>query len=240
MKMYKVFSTKILASGLQMAAKANGIYLEQQAFITTTPCVTKTIKEQMQHWSNGPQNAVFTSANGVAAVAPFFKAANSVAGSAWKVFCISGRTREALLQLFSPQQIVATAEYGSHLARHIIAAGVKEVIFFCGNIRREELPNMLTAAGIKVNELVVYQTKETPMAILPNWDAVLFFSPSAVQSFFQLNKLKESTVCFAIGTTTAASLAQHTPNKIVISRATTQEVLLQCVIDYFNQAENTA
>lgn len=38
----------------------------------------------------------------------------------------------------------------------------KSVTFFCGNKRRDELPEILTEQGIEVTEIESYQTQLTP------------------------------------------------------------------------------
>ena len=58
------------------------------------------------------------------------------------------------------------------------------VTFFCGNQRRDTLPDKVRAAGIKVEELVVYETVELPLKVTDHYDAILFYSPSGVRSFF--------------------------------------------------------
>ena len=95
------------------------------------------------------------------------------------------------------------------------------------------MPNILKEAGIKVHEVVVYETIETPIVATVDFDAILFFSPSAVQSFFSVNQIKKTTVCFAIGRTTASSIADFTDNKIVVSESPGQEMILASVNFYF-------
>ena len=72
----------------------------------------------------------------------------------------------------------------------------REVIFFCGNLRRNDLPDALRQKGITVREITVYQTSLTPVTIEKEYDAVLFFSPSAAESFFSKNSLPAKTVLF--------------------------------------------
>jgi uroporphyrinogen-III synthase len=65
----------------------------------------------------------------------------------------------------------------------------------------------------------------------------LFFSPSAANSFFSVNKLPTGIVCFAIGDTTAKIIAQHTTNKIVTSERPAQEVMMTDVARYFQHID---
>jgi uroporphyrinogen-III synthase len=80
---------------------------------------------------------------------------------------------------------------------------------------------------------VIYETIETPQVSTEDIDGILFFSPSAVQSFFSVNQLKKETVCFSIGYTTAESVAGFTDNRIIISEAPSQEMILASVHFYF-------
>ena len=121
------------------------------------------------------------------------------------------------------------------LAKKIVKAGTAEVVFFCGDKRRDALPSLLTSSGITVHEFVLYETVETPQLVMQPYDAVLFFSPSAVHSFFLLNRLQEHVVCFAVGETTAKSIKEFTSNRIVISSAPSQEKMVDAVVEYFGE-----
>jgi uroporphyrinogen-III synthase len=107
------------------------------------------------------------------------------------------------------------------------------VIFFCGDQRRDEMPDQLKINSIKVTEIVVYKTTLTPQKIEKKYEGILFFSPSAVKSFFQINEVPDQTVLFAIGNTTADELKSFSKNKIVTSDVPTRETLIDKVISYF-------
>lgn len=272
--MLKILSTKTLSAPLLEKAKGYGIEITEHPFITINPVNGPQTKTEIRRWltRTEPFFAVFTSANAVDNVTAFIKPED--ARPRWSIFCISGRTRESLAPYIDPAKILETAEYGQELAKKILNHPVKELVFFCGNRRRDELPRLLREKGINVHEIVVYHTSETPVGIgagaaaplsgeipdsqpLPadiagndiidngatgndpnsaagnDPDGILFFSPSAVSSFFSLNTPAERTVCFAIGHTTAESIAQHTSNKIITSRSTSQEMMIDTVQEYF-------
>ena len=63
---------------------------------------------------------------------------------------------------------------------------------------------------------------------------ILFFSPSAVQSFFSKNKVADKTILFAIGNTTANEIKKYSTNKIIISDEPGKENLVTKMIEYFN------
>jgi uroporphyrinogen-III synthase len=71
---------------------------------------------------------------------------------------------------------------------------------------------MLKATNIDVKEITVYQTALTPKKIDKEYDAILFFSPSAAESFFKSNRLPAQTSVFVIGSTTADTVRRYTNN----------------------------
>jgi uroporphyrinogen-III synthase len=86
--------------------------------------------------------------------------------------------------------------------------------------------------------MIVYQTTETPKQVNTDYDAVLFFSPSAVRSFCSANQLKAHVVCFSIGTSTATTIREYSDNKILIADAPTLEAVATQIKKYFkNQVQ---
>jgi len=182
-----------------------------------------------------PHTVVFTSANAVQAVSEYTQGA--VAG--WDVHAIGHATLERIGQLMPGQSVVGTANDATSLAHHIIAeASVAPVIFFCGDQRREELPVLLADAGIPLEEVTVYHTIRMPVKIEPAHDGLVFFSPSAVISFFELNRPKEGAVFFAIGNTTAAEIRKNCENKVIIASAPSVAAVVTSVIDHYAKQED--
>lgn len=62
---------------------------------------------------------------------------------------------------------------------------LRKIVFFCGNKRLQTIPEKLANNGIAVEEVIVYETIETAANIKKQYDGILFYSPSAVQSFFK-------------------------------------------------------
>jgi uroporphyrinogen-III synthase len=131
--------------------------------------------------------------------------------------------------------IAGTAANSKELAELIIAEGrTSSVVFFCGNIRRDELPDMLRSHNISVEEIIVYETVETPAILEEEYDGILFLSPSSVKSFFSNNTLPKHTICFAIGGTTGKALEDVTDNRIIESPVPSMNMLVQTAIFYFD------
>lgn len=95
------------------------------------------------------------------------------------------------------------------LAKLIELNKEKKVIFFCGNKRRDDLPNYLKSIKIDLKEVVVYDTKILDKNVnLLDYDALAFMSPSSVNAMANRNGFGHLP-CFAIGKTTGEALSQH-------------------------------
>ena len=135
---------------------------------------------------------------------------------------------------------MATAYYGGDLAKMIIEnSPAKKIIFFCGDQRRDELPVKLKSNGIEVEEIIVYKTIEIPNALSKQYDGILFFSPSAVRSFFSKNEVPGKSQIFAIGSTTAREVKNYTQQSVHITNNPGKGNLVKTAIKYFNQNKIT-
>jgi uroporphyrinogen-III synthase len=237
MATYKVLSTKKLEPSLIEQAKKNDIEIIEQDFISIKPVWNQeTFDKILGFINNKTLNIALTSANAVDALNSYMHVSDAYYVVNWNIFCLSGKTRQAVINaLLLKKNILGEASNATELASKIISKGVKEIVFFCSDRRRDELPAALRNANIKVHEVVVYETTETPVTVTSDFDAVLFFSPSGVQSFFSANELNEDSVCFAIGRTTATSIATFTQNKIINSAAPDAGMMIEEVVEYFKQ-----
>lgn len=171
------------------------------------------------------EHVIFTSQNAV-------KAAATAGVLIKNCYCVGDKTEKALKDLGC--RVKEKGYQAADLAQKITANYQNiSFSFFCGNKRREELPAMLRKAGIALEEFQVYSTESQPRAFTREFDGVLFFSPSAVESFFSKNTLG-GAVAFTIGKTTEKSLKKHTNNIITANKSTVENVIVQAV-KYFAQ-----
>lgn len=235
---HKVLSTKKLEPSLVEKAKEKGIEIIEQEFILIRPIRNEETFRKITGFAEDKKLIIaLTSANAVGVLDSYMHVGDTFYVIDWKIFCLSGKTKEAVLSArLLGKNIIGEATNATALAKQIIQHGVQEIVFFCGNRRRDTLPTILEEAGIIVHEVVVYETLETPQVSTAGIDGILFFSPSAVQSFFSVNQLKKDTVCFAIGLTTADSIADFTDNRIIVSEVPSQEMLLGSVQFYFQNS----
>ena len=147
-----------------------------------------------------------------------------------KCFCVGEKTKALLEE--NDFEVVAISEYAAELASDIFNHYSKNSFtFFCGNIRRDVLPEALRLAEIALDEIEVYETVLTTNKIDFTPDGILFFSPSAVESYLQQNKIEDEN-CFCIGNTTAEALKYVTPNRIIANQPTMESVVMKCIENY--------
>ena len=226
-----ILSTRPLAKAIVESAANEGIIIEELSFIETHPVHSDELNQRIRNMAGGAATIVFTSMNAVDAVADIVNEVKD-----WKIYCIGHTTRKLVEERLHGAVIAGTGENAARLAEQLVDDGVQEAVFFCGNIRRDELPNKIRSEGGRVEELIVYETVELSPAVRREYDGILFFSPSAVRSFFKTNKAPRKTELFAIGKTTAETLRPFANKKIIVANATDKVELAQQAIEYFRNS----
>lgn len=138
--------------------------------------------------------------------------------------CCVGVKTAALLQTLG-HRVLEVRDSAKLLADEIIRKySGRSFVFFCGDRRLGTLSKRLRAAGIRLEERVVYRTKLNVMKFDTRFDAALFFSPSGVQSFAAVNDLSHSTA-ICIGPTTARAARKYTERIIIAAFPSVEAVL---------------
>lgn len=177
---------------------------------------------------NPIKNAVFTSKNAVIGI---FSQFSSEELKFENVYCVGDKTEQFLKEKNVKVNIKANS--AQELADEILRnKDLDEVYFFCGNLRRNELPEILAENNIKVNEIEVYSTNFKPVKIKNTYDGILFFSPSSVKSYL-LNNTDTQSVAFCIGNTTASEAIDDFENVFVADEPTVENVI-KSVNQYFD------
>lgn len=175
--------------------------------------------------------AIFTSSNAVRAVSQLVGGGSP----SWKCFCVGEKTAENLRLAFSQVEILAIADTASVLAKEIIAVRPSPLVFFSGNLRREELPAHLETHGLPLEELQVYSTTYMAPVLSRRYDGIMFFSPGAVNAYFETNQPDSNTVMFAIGPTTEIALREKTTNRILTTDRPDKAALAKTALHYFEE-----
>jgi uroporphyrinogen-III synthase len=228
----QILSTAVLDQQLLYKAHEAGMVLDAMSFIQIVDITDgNDLREQIEELYTRHITAVFTSANAVKAICEqaFFVKPH------WHIYCIGNATRAAVLEYFEVTSIHGIANDAAALAAIIKDNEVPDVVFFCGDKRLDTLCDHLQQCRIGVEEVVVYETVEVPKFVEKDYDGILFFSPSGVNSFFSLNTIEPDVTLFAIGHTTAMAIKAQVDNHIIISELPSKEHLVDKTIQYFHK-----
>ncbi|MBC7851334.1 MAG: uroporphyrinogen-III synthase [Chitinophagaceae bacterium] len=226
-----ILTTRPIGQPLIDEAAAKGIKIQTQSFINTIPIDTAYVQQEIEQAFLQSTIVVFTSMNAVEAVANYLEDQQPD----WQIYTLGQTTQSLAVKHFGEHSIAGTAGNATELAEKIVEEiEADQVLFFCGDQRRDELPTILESNDIEVQEIEVYQTIPTPIKIPSQFDGILFFSPSAVDSFFSVNKISEKTLLFAIGDTTARQIKKHSNNKTIVSDSPGKETLFKAMMEVFS------
>jgi uroporphyrinogen-III synthase len=229
-----ILSTRPLPQSTLIKAFENGITIDVVSFIKTEAVTDLPTVIQIHDLAKRKIAAVFTSVTAIEAVVPHLSTKPD-----WDIYCMGGITRETAINFFGEEKIKRTARNAANLAEKIVTESIQQdIIFFCSDHRLDKLPTILKTNKIHFKELIVYKTIETPALIQKQYEGILFFSPSAVHSFFSQNTISTDTILFSIGKTTAATIATYASNEVVASEWPGQEQLISQVINYYNEIKH--
>ena len=142
-------------------------------------------------------------------------------------FCV-GKKTAALLEHIGIRVVhfeESAAALGHYLVHHHAQSSF---LFLCGDMRREELPGILNEKGISYREVHVYETALNAVSFETDYDAYLFFSPSAVKSYLMKNSHNSGTA-YCIGPTTAAA-ARNAGLSVHVADSPTVEAVLNLLV----------
>ena len=227
----QILSTALLDGQLLQKAAEQGVQLDAVSFIKVSAIESEELAEKVVDLCYVPATVVFTSVNAVKAVSDIVLAADPQ----WDIYCIGNATMNAVNKQFESATVIAVANNATELAKVIIEDGEEEVVFFCGDQRLDTLPTTLRENDVEVFEVVVYRTEQTPKTIAKEYDAILFFSPTGVNSFFSANSVGSGVLLLAIGSTTADAIKKHTNNKVISGETASKESMVDYAIKYFKK-----
>ena len=220
----KILSTKILSLIQKQELVKATIQVIEADFIKT-----ENASFAIKNLNN---NLIFTSQNAVLSILqhPTIEQLKQKT-----VFCVGLKTKELLNE--NGFTVEAYTGFAEDLAEIITLVYADESFtFFSGNLRKDTLPEMLTENQIMFNEIKVYDTTLTPHKISDKLDGILFFSPSAVNSYLQKNTIANEKL-FCIGNSTADALRNVlSENKIKNIKTAFQpsvENVIEQAIEYY-------
>jgi uroporphyrinogen-III synthase len=194
---------------------------------------------------------IFTSAQAVRAVVKRgeqLKQGLIHAGNMLRIACVGPVTAEAARRAGLPVEYVAETHTGAALAEELGDRLQGAKVFLPQSDRANpDLPRALKRHGAQVTEVIAYRTLRPSDVDQRNLkriaeggaDAVLFFSPSAVQYFTelfggeQLRALQDKLAITAVGPVTANALRQAGVSRIVLAKDTTAAEVVESLEEQF-------
>ena len=214
-----ILSTKVLSPTQRETLENANFSVIEEDFIAT--------KNQNFELQEINTNLIFTSQNAAQSVLLHPKCQELKSKN---VFCVGIKTKALLEE--NGFNVIVYVDYAADLAEIITLIYANEsYTFFSGNLRKETLPKALKEAKIKFNEIRVYETSLTPKKVKEAVEAILFFSPSGVESYLKENTIKKE-LCFCIGETTADALPKTVTNIIIASQPSIENVIEECIEEY--------
>lgn len=226
----KILSTSALPQSLVQEAAMENISITAQAFINIEPVDSIEVQQEIETALLQSAYVIFTSQHAVEIIAAELDGHQPD----WRIYCIANKTAKLVEKYFGKESIAGTAAYAEDLADKIIEDGeAEELIFFTGNKHLPTLMDKLDEEGLYVQEIIVYQNTPASITVDGRFHGILFFSPSAAESFFAANKISRATVLFATGQTTANALQRISTNPVIMAEQTGKEEMIQTVMDYY-------
>jgi hydroxymethylbilane synthase len=175
---------------------------------------------------NEIQNVVITSKNALESLVTNYSA---IELQFKNIYCVGRRTKRLVEQKIGKVKHFENSakKLANYLEENMEGA---EVTYFCSNLRLDDLPTILEENNIKVNEVEAYQTKFDGIKVDDTVEAVMFYSPSTVESFIQKNKAE--IIAFCIGDTTATEAKKHFDD-VRIAKVPTVESVIELVNEYY-------
>lgn len=229
-----ILCTKQLEPLLAGKAAVQGIRMVMRPFIQINHTDTPETRSSIEQLS-GDDVWAFTSHHAVESLHYLARKHRLNLPNPPGAYTMDGRTAEKCRHLFPGINILGMANNARSLGLHIAKQDERKVVFFCGNLRRQELPEILKNENIALKEIQVYETVSIPVKVTESFDGIMFFSPSGINSFLEQNNLPSHAVCFAIGETTANALRQITKGLVRIAPQPTQESIVNLVIAYYSK-----
>ncbi|WP_100610409.1 hydroxymethylbilane synthase [Confluentibacter lentus] len=177
---------------------------------------------------NEIKNVVITSKNAVESLTTNYSA---IELQFKNIYCVGRRTKQLVEKKIG--KVTHSENSAKKLAHYLVDyMEGSEVTYFCSDLRLDDLPTILEANNIKVNEVEAYQTKFDAVKIPDSVEGVMFYSPSTVQSYIEKNHA--NGIAFCIGETTATEAKKHFDD-VRISKVPTVESVIELVNEYYVQ-----
>jgi uroporphyrinogen-III synthase len=187
--------------------------IDFRPFIQVEPVSIKEFRSQkvdiLRHTA-----IIFTSRNAVDHLFKIAAASKIEMPADMKYFCISDQTANYLQKyiIIRKRKIFTGSKTAMDLIEILKKHKNEKFLFPCSNIRKNDIPDFLSANQYDYTEAVMYRTVASDLSDLAevNYDIIAFFSPSGISSLFHnFPEFKQNkTRIAAFGPTTAQAVKE--------------------------------
>ena len=213
---FSIFSTKKL-SEVQKKQIPKTVFLGDSDFININYLdIPKDIL-------NKPiKNVIITSKNAVESI---LTSSRGLKLKFENIFCVGEKTKSIIEKNIG--KVNFWKRNSEDLALEIIKRFPDErAIYFCGNKRLNTLPSLLKKNHIVLEEVISYSTSSNSSVLNYDFSAIMFFSPSSVQSFLEKNE--PGAVAFCLGKETAIEARKYF-NDVQVANSPDFESLIKLI-----------
>lgn len=246
-----VNTTRVVKMGIEYGevqllstASLEGMHLQELAnkgmktkilpFTALTPLVNNFVVTALHDLASQEKVVLFTHPFTVKVVSSIL---NNVA-VAWKIVCIDRETLDEAAQAF-PNKDVQLVQDDANIGNAIkpIAGALSEVVIVGSNKLLPHYTMFIGAAGMKTEEIMVFQNTIKSSIIEDYYNGILFFDTLSVDSYFVWNTMPQNTVAFCINEAVANHLTTklQQPTVVVQASQATKLSLIESVIVYYNR-----
>ena len=152
-----------------------------------------------------------------------------------QVLCIGEQSEQLLFK--NGVKAIRVAKNMAELVALIEKISVNtSFVHFCGNRKLPLLSKKMVALKADFKEIVVYETRLNFTRINATPEAILFYSPSGVESHTSMNKIANSN-CFCIGKTTAKAISEQ-PKELIILENPSIKALVAKTIQFLKKHQH--
>lgn len=219
--MAKILSTKLLSDSAYERLLAAGHELTQY----------NAVEAETLPFSAAPYpNYVCSSQNAVKALRDYWHRQDQAMLKNARWYCVGTQTAEALEQLGF--KVSHCSENAETLIEEVLKPLNEPILWFSGVRKTRALEQFINDRGC--DYIDCYLTRLVEKSFTTPYDALLFFSPSGVESFLKVNEMVRAHA-FCIGETTAKAVRPHAQNGLSVSpKATSMQLVLE-VIKHFKK-----
>ncbi|MGA0942441.1 MAG: uroporphyrinogen-III synthase [Flavobacteriaceae bacterium] len=172
---------------------------------------------------------VCSSQNAVRALSEYSHRQDQAILKSARWYCVGTQTAEALEQLGF--KVNHCSENAETLIEEVLKPLNDRILWFSGVRKTRALEQFINNKGC--DYIDCYLTRLVEKSFNSAYDALLFFSPSGVESFLKANEMGRAHA-FCIGETTAKAVRPHTEALSVSPKATSMQLVLE-VIKHFKK-----